>query len=139
MFHGDKRVTTFSMHSKSNYPWRKELSDYDVELPDQCQDDGLLSALSHWLPILIDRHQPELVLYQAGVDALKEDALGRLAISRRGLQSRNEIVFKTVVDAELPTVVTMGGGYARPVELSVDAHVDVYVTAAEVLARRRER
>jgi hypothetical protein len=38
------------------------------------------------------------------------------------------------VQEGVPAVVTMGGGYARPIENTVRAHADVYRTAAQLLA-----
>lgn len=124
-------MTTFSMHGEKNYPLRKEKSDYDVELPDECQDEEMLSHLRTWLPVLLERHRPELVLFQAGVDPLVDDSLGRLSISREGLMRRNNMVFDALVSAKIPSVITMGGGYSRPIDASVEAHADVFIAAAE--------
>ncbi|CAI5527552.1 unnamed protein product [Closterium sp. Naga37s-1] len=78
IFEGDPRVVTFSMHGANNYPWRsKRRSDYDVELPDDTGDAAYLSLLEQWLPKLFEHHRPSLVMFQAGVDALKEDKLQR--------------------------------------------------------------
>ena len=63
-----------------NWPWStRRTSTYDVALPDDCADDEYLGQLEHWLPLLFARHQPELVFFQAGVDALKQDKFGRWA------------------------------------------------------------
>ena len=35
---------------------------------------------------------------------------------------------------EVPTVICMGGGYTRPIEPTVEAHLDVYRMAAKALA-----
>ena len=39
IFESDPRVFTFSMHGKHNYPFHKEKSDLDIELPDGIQDN----------------------------------------------------------------------------------------------------
>jgi acetoin utilization deacetylase AcuC-like enzyme len=75
-------------------------------------------------------HQPELLLFQAGVDALAADALGKLNITRTGMQQRNEIVFERAHNHNVPVVVFMGGGYAKPLEDTIDAFEDLFTQAA---------
>lgn len=79
----------------------------------------------------------DLVLYQAGVDPLQHDRLGRLKLTRTGLRERNELVFRWCEARRLPVVVTMGGGYSRPIHASARAHADVFLQAAQSWARRR--
>ena len=131
IFADEPRVTTFSMHGEKNYPWRAAVpSDYDVDLPDGTGDEAYLAKLNEMLPLLFERHQPQLVFYQAGVDPLKGDAFGRLALSRAGLQARNNAVFSACLRAGAPLVAVMGGGYTRPSHRSVEAHADVFRAAA---------
>ncbi|CAI6001176.1 unnamed protein product [Closterium sp. NIES-64] len=119
IFEGDPRVVTFSMHGANNYPWRsKRRSDYDVELPDDTGDAAYLSLLEQWLPKLFEHHRPSLVMFQAGVDALKEDSFGRLAMTRAGMLRRNNMVYSACIDNHVPLVITMGGGYSRPPDAS---------------------
>jgi hypothetical protein len=56
--------------------------------------------------------------------------LGLLALSRKGLLERNNLVYSAALQAGVPLVVCMGGGYGKPIEPSIDAHVDVYRVAA---------
>jgi acetoin utilization deacetylase AcuC-like enzyme len=131
IFEGEARITTFSMHGEKNYPWRtKTRSTYDVDLADDTGDAAYLAQLGEWLPRLFATHAPQLVFYQAGVDALREDALGRLAMSRAGLAARNHAVYSAALAAAVPLVVVMGGGYTRPATASIDAHADVFRAAA---------
>ena len=122
---------TFSRHGEKNYPWKSKMrSTYDVELPDGTGDDAYLALLDAWLPRLFQTHAPRLVFYQAGVDALAGDAMGRLAMTRAGLARRNHAVYTACLAARVPCVVTMGGGYTRPADASIDAHADVFRAAA---------
>jgi acetoin utilization deacetylase AcuC-like enzyme len=75
-----------------------------------------------------------LVFYQAGVDPLREDRLGRLSLTRSDLKERNALVYAWCNRIGAKCVVTMGGGYARPIDPSVEAHVDVFLQAAEANA-----
>ncbi len=76
---------------------------------------------------------PEIVFYQSGVDALASDRLGRLSLTLDGLAERDTRVFTACRDASLPTVVTLGGGYSEPIELTVEAHATTFLSARELL------
>ena len=78
----------------------------------------------------------DLLLVQAGVDCLEGDRLGRLRVSRAGLQERNRLIFEWADDRGVPVCVTMGGGYGRDLRASALAHVDVFREAAASHARR---
>jgi acetoin utilization deacetylase AcuC-like enzyme len=89
------------------------------------------------VPEALDVHRPDIVFYQAGVDALADDALGRLALSPQGLATRDRRVFAWCVERDIPAVITMGGGYARPIERSIDAHANVWRAARAAVEGRR--
>jgi hypothetical protein len=40
------------------------------------------------------------------------------------------MVYSVCLENNLPLVITMGGGYSRPMTASVEAHGDVYRSAA---------
>lgn len=132
IFAGDACVFTFSMHGEKNFPFRKQLSHLDVALPDGTGDDAYLEALRHHLPHVIDRARPDLVFYQAGVDPLAEDTLGRLSMTLEGLRARDAYVLGTARAKGLPMVLTMGGGYARPISRTLEAHAGTYETAVRL-------
>ena len=48
---------------------------------------------------------------QAGVDPLAGDIMGRLNLSREGLQKRNQHVFEEVLGRGIKCVVTFGGSH----------------------------
>ncbi len=136
MLRGEPRAVTASVHCRANFPFRKVRGDVDVPLAPGTSDDGYVALIRRFVPRLIDRVQPDLVLFQAGVDPLREDHLGRLSVSRRGLQARNQLVLDEVHHRRgLPMVVTMGGGYARPIEASVAALADVFEMTARATSR----
>jgi acetoin utilization deacetylase AcuC-like enzyme len=129
IFAHDPDTFTLSVHGARNYPFRKPPGDLDVELPDQLGDDAFMTALHQHLPGVFRQFHPELVLYQAGVDGLATDRLGRLALTRAGLRRRNELVMDLCTSWQTPVLVTMGGGYSIPIEESVAAHCDVFEQA----------
>jgi acetoin utilization deacetylase AcuC-like enzyme len=132
----DPEAFTFSVHCRRNFPFRKARSDFDLALPPGTGDDAYLAALDHHLPRLVRHFDPELVVFQAGVDPLSEDHLGQLSLTRNGLSRRNRRVMAETAGRRIPTVVLMGGGYARPMEASVAAHADVFEEASRWSFRR---
>jgi acetoin utilization deacetylase AcuC-like enzyme len=125
MWAGDPDVFTLSLHGARNYPFFKETSSLDVPLPDGCEDAAYLTALDRALEA-VRGHRPELVLYQAGVDALRGDRLGRMALTHAGLRARDARVYRAVRAMGVPIVVTLGGGYHRSIDESIAAHTTVY-------------
>lgn len=122
IFKDDPEVFTLSLHGEKNYPLVKQQSTVDVALADGTGDEEYLHALAESLPPVFDRFRPDIVFYQAGVDPLKGDRLGKLALSREGLIRRDVLVFEECRARSLPCVITLGGGYARDVNDTVEAH-----------------
>ena len=127
---GHPNIFTCSIHAESNFPFRKQQSDLDVHLADEIKDADYLACLDRTLE-KIQPHHYDCILFQAGVDPLEEDALGRLALTRAGLRQRNERVFQLHRQYHLPVVIFMGGGYAKPIERTVDAFEDLFTEAAQ--------
>lgn len=132
VFASDPTVFTFSMHGEHNFPFRKQRSSLDVGLPDGTGDAAYLDVLFRTLPGVLDAARPDLVYYQAGVDPLAEDALGRLALTLDGLEARDRFVLETARRRGIPLVVTLGGGYARPLAPTITAHLGTYRAARSV-------
>jgi acetoin utilization deacetylase AcuC-like enzyme len=131
IFSGDPNVFTLSLHGGRNFPFRKQQSTLDIGFADGTQDDEYLAALFTALPNVFE-HVPEIVFYQAGVDALASDKLGRLNLTPDGLSQRDQMVFGACCTRGIPCVVTLGGGYSDPIELTVAAHANTFRTAADV-------
>ncbi|AOX99215.1 histone deacetylase [Jeongeupia sp. USM3] len=132
---GDPALYTFSMHGAGNFPFQKERSDHDVELPDGSGDDAYLSRLAHELPGLFAASWPDLVIYLAGADAYAGDRLGRLALSQPGLAERDEMVLQACRRYGVPAAITMGGGYAVPITDTVAIHATTIRTALAIARR----
>ena len=123
IFANDSSVFTLSLHGAKNFPFRKEASDLDVELPDGCQDSAYLEALEQALDELQRRFQPGLVLYLAGADPFEGDRLGRLKLTYDGLEARDRRVFDFLQRQLVPVAVTMAGGYGRDIHTTVALHL----------------
>jgi acetoin utilization deacetylase AcuC-like enzyme len=136
IFAGDSSVFTFSMHGAANFPFRKQESRLDIALPDDTGDESYLERLGQALPQVFD-FEPGIVYYQSGVDALASDRLGRLSLTTDGLATRDRMVLEGIRRAKVPLVVTLGGGYSDPIELTVEAHANTFRLANSVLSTNR--
>jgi acetoin utilization deacetylase AcuC-like enzyme len=132
IFENEKRVFTFSMHGKHNYPFHKETSDLDVELPDGIEDDEYLGLLQQHLPVIIQQFQPNFAFYLSGVDILSTDKFGKLKVSLEGCRQRDAFVFQTLKQHQVPCAVSMGGGYSPDVKVIVEAHCNTFRLAKEI-------
>lgn len=129
-FQADERVTTFSVHAASNFPLRKVNSDFDIPLPDGTEDDDYLAAIGDQLPNVLDALNPQLVLFNAGVDPHRDDRLGRLNLSDDGLLMRDRLVLDACLRRTIPVATVIGGGYDSLKPL-VRRHAIVFRAAAE--------
>ena len=119
---GDDSIFTFSIHGARNFPFDKEQSDLDIELPDGCADAAYLLRLNEGLDAAFDLARPDLVIYLAGADPYRDDRLGRLALTFDGLAERDRSVFAHCQARRLPLAIAMAGGYARQIEDTVRIH-----------------
>jgi acetoin utilization deacetylase AcuC-like enzyme len=127
IFRDDPTVFTFSMHGERNFPFRKEPSDLDVNLPDGCTDGPYLQALDDALDQVWRHHpagrQPGLAFYLAGADPHEGDRLGRLGLTDAGLAERDRRVLSALRERRIPVAVVMAGGYGRDIATTVAVHL----------------
>ena len=121
IFKGNSNVFTFSMHSKSNYPAKKSISDLDVELEDNLEDKEYLKTLKFYLNELNEENF-DYVFYIAGVDIHFNDRLGKLKISDEGVKERDEIVTENFFSKGIPLCGVLGGGYNKDAKKLVELH-----------------
>jgi acetoin utilization deacetylase AcuC-like enzyme len=139
IFRDDDTVFTLSVHGARNFPFRKEPSDLDLDLPDGCTDEHYLEALDAALATMWRRHAeapPGLVFYVAGADAHEGDRLGRLKLSSAGLAERDRRVFRACRERGIPVAVSMAGGYGHNIDDTVSVHLR---TLQEAWASWRDR
>jgi acetoin utilization deacetylase AcuC-like enzyme len=132
IFRNKASVFTFSMHGKTNYPFKKEQSDLDIALEDGTNDETYLTILKETLPKLIDNHKPDFIFYLAGVDILETDKLGKLSCSLDGCKKRDELVLKLCKQNQIPVQVSMGGGYSPEIKTIIEAHANTYRVARSI-------
>lgn len=132
IFADDPSVFTFSMHcGQQSFPAVVQQSDWDIPLPAGTGDAEYLQVLQEALPALLQRVQPELVLYNAGVDVHRDDALGKLALSNEGIAQRDHAVFSACAEFGVPVACAIGGGYQEDHSHIVQRHMHLHRAAAE--------
>lgn len=132
IFRENPDVFTFSVHGKTNYPFKKETSDLDIALPDGTTDTEYLTIISRVLPQLIATEKPDFIFYLSGVDILASDKLGKLDCTIEGCRKRDEIVFSQCKAAGIPVQCSMGGGYSPDIKTIIEAHANTYRTASHI-------
>jgi acetoin utilization deacetylase AcuC-like enzyme len=129
-------VYILSVHGEKNYPFRRVASTVDVDLPDGTTDEAYMTVVRRELnPVLA--FQPDIVYYQCGVDPLHTDALGRLSLTHDGLRERDRYVIETFRSRDIPVMLALGGGYATPIEETIEAQCNLYAVAMEASQRYR--
>jgi acetoin utilization deacetylase AcuC-like enzyme len=132
LFADDKRVFTFSMHGRHNYPFHKEKSDIDIELEDGADDAVYLKLLKENLSALIEKLKPDFAFYLSGADILNTDRFGKLKVSMQGCTERDEFVFSVLKQNKIPCTVAMGGGYSEDIKVIVEAHCNTFRRAKDM-------
>ena len=127
----DDSIFTLSIHGENNFPFKKEISNLDLGLPDGCNDEIYLQCLAECLSQLDDQFQANCIIFLAGADPHEGDRLGRLLISKEGMRLRDEMVFQYALDRQLPIAFSMAGGYGKEIESTVDIHFQTIKTALQ--------
>ena len=130
----DENVFIFSIHGEKNYPFIKIPSHLDIALPPGATDDIYLAALLKGMDE-VKKFEPDFIFYQMGVDPLEFDDLGQMSITFNGLIARDEIVLSYALHNQIPIALTLGGGYAKPIEKTVEAYANTYRVVQKLLGK----
>lgn len=151
VFRDEPGVFTASVHCGKNFPARKATSDVDVDVPKGMDDAAYLELLAEgtgdgvavtgqqaatWggLDALLHAVEPDVVLYDAGVDPHRDDALGHLALSDAGLYARDRFVIDLCRSHGVPVACVIGGGYDKDWRRLAERHATVHQAAHDHLA-----
>ena len=137
IFASEPRVFTFSVHGARNFPFRKQTGDLDIALPNQAGDDAYLEMLHEQLPALLTAFNPDLVLYDAGVDPHEQDRLGRLSLTDQGLYQRDAYVLDACIARGIATACVIGGGYAEPRSDLGPRHAILHRAASDIYQKHQ--
>lgn len=125
-------IFTLSIHCEKNYPFKKEKSHWDIGLEDGIGDDIYLSILQDALNKLKSIFKPDFIFYQAGVDILYTDKMGKLSCTLDGCATRDKLVFEFAQSLGVPIQCSMGGGYSPNIADILEAHTNTFIQANEV-------
>ncbi|MGB0894931.1 MAG: histone deacetylase [Parashewanella sp.] len=125
----DDNIITCSLHCGANFPARKAASDYDIELEKGTTTPSYLETIEQTLNYLIRLHQPDLILYDAGVDIHQDDDLGYLNICDSGIYQRDKLVFTIAQNNNTPIAAVIGGGYSRSRQSLTQRHSQMFSAA----------
>ena len=132
IFKDNRHVFTFSMHSKTNYPAKKSISDLDVELEDNLEDEAYIKKLKFYLSEL-NNEKFDFVFYIAGVDIHFNDRLGKLKISDEGVKLRDELVTENFYSKRIPICGVLGGGYNKDFDKLIKLHSLLHQSCAKLI------
>ena len=132
IFENDNSFFTVSIHSKKNYPSKKQSSDIDIELDDGMEDEEYLSVVNQLIK-KIESQDFNFVFYVAGVDIHCDDRLGKLNISEAGIRKREKMVINHFFKKNIPLCGVLGGGYNYDFEQLVKLHSILHETCNDLL------
>lgn len=132
IFSSEPAIITASIHCEKNFPARKIRSDWDIGLAKHCHDAEYLEAVYQSLETLLNWHQPELLIYDAGVDIHQQDELGLLNISTEAIYQRDLLVLRACRSRNIPVAAVIGGGYQRDVAALTQLHLQLFRAAFTV-------
>lgn len=135
IFANNDAVFTASIHCKENFPFRKVRSSLDIALDVGTTDEEYLP----WVDVVleaVERFSPDVLFYQAGVDVLREDRLGKFALTHAGIFERDLRVFQFAQEHNIPCVLTLGGGYSKPLDATIEGYLQTYRALCAVYSSR---
>jgi acetoin utilization deacetylase AcuC-like enzyme len=80
----------------------------------------------------IRAYQPDVIIYDAGVDIHQDDELGYLNVSLDGLLARDVSMFTLAKRHQIPIAAVVGGGYRTDHTQLVELHMQLFKAAFEV-------
>lgn len=115
-FKDDKNSFIMDVYNREIYPEDEPMKahiDFHFPVASGTGDNDYLSLLETNVPHAIRSSGPDIIFYNAGTDILDGDPLGKMNITDNGIVKRDEIVFKAAMDAKIPIVMVLSGGYTK--------------------------
>ncbi len=125
-------IITLSFHCDKNFPARKPLSDLDVPLSRETEDEEFLRCFEQVTKLAIAHHQPDLIIYDAGIDIHQDDELGYLNVSTKGIFERDCLMLNLAKSKAIPMACVVGGGYRSEHKDLVPIHMQLLNAALAV-------
>lgn len=126
-------IATLSFHCDKNFPARKPSSDFDVPLSRETADAEFLASFEQVTQMALLHYQPDLIIYDAGVDIHVDDELGYLNVSTQGIYQRDCMMFEMAKSHDIPIACVVGGGYRSQHQDLVPIHMQLLNAAYKVM------
>ncbi len=114
-FAGDPAVLLISVHEENRWPFKGLLTDdgggnvFNLPVPQGFHDAEMQAVLDRLILPRVSAFRPDLIVLQAGADALAEDPLSRLALSNNA----HRAVLRALQPLA-PRLLLLGGGGYNP-------------------------
>ena len=111
----DPHFFIMDMYNSQIYPNdgpAKAFINYHYPLQSGITDKPYLDLLAEGLNRAIGDSKPNMIIYNAGTDIYEKDPLGQMAISEAGIIKRDQMVFETAFNNDIPILMVLSGGYS---------------------------
>jgi acetoin utilization deacetylase AcuC-like enzyme len=95
----------------------------------------LFESMEMHLPWLIRNGKPDILLYQAGADPLRDDPYSPLQLHHEDLEMRDRMVFEFAKRENIPVAWVLAGGYCPEIEKVVCVHFNTARVCREVFGK----
>jgi acetoin utilization deacetylase AcuC-like enzyme len=92
----------------------------------------LMQALDDHLDWILAGERPDILLYQAGADPLRDDPYSPLDLDHADLMERDRLVFEFAKRHSLPVAWVLAGGYTEDISQVVEVHLNTLRASVEV-------
>ena len=102
------------------------------DFQDNMEDNEYLNVLNKNLKEL-NYNTYDFVFYVAGVDIHHEDRLGKLKITDKGINKRDQIVIENFYSKKIPLCGVLGGGYNKSFDKLIELHSMLHKNCSEII------
>ena len=92
----------------------------------------LMQALEEHLDWILAGERPDILLYQAGADPLRDDPYSPLDLNHADLMERDRRVFQFAKIHSLPVAWVLAGGYTEDISQVVEVHLNTLRASVDV-------
>lgn len=129
-FYNDPNILTISLHESGEFLFpgtcfseevgSKDGEGFAVNLPlyPYTHDDLYQKALFQYLPVFTEEFNPDIIIWQAGVDGHMDDPLGHLMLTTNSYHKFGKLVNKLSENMKTPRVLALGGGGYNPLSVT---------------------
>ena len=107
---------------------------FSVPIPNKTKGPELFALLQQNMPWLLEAGRPDILLFQAGADPLRDDPYSPLDLGHDDLRERDRMVFAFAKSHGIPIAWVLAGGYTHDITQVVKVHVNTALACREIFA-----